>query len=140
MTVSVDRVSRAAVAKLISSSDEVTLSDVEKETFSRCLAQTTLLWMGKLDGKLICAWGLIPPTLLSDQAYLWLFTTPALAGHEFLFVRRSQIEVRAMLEEFPIIVGWTNVAWTQTIRWLRWLGAEFEEPLGARLPFIIRKK
>ena len=140
MTVSVDRVTRGAVSKLISSSDEVSLTDTEKETFARCLAQTTALWMGKLDGRLICAWGLIPPTLLSDQAYLWLFTTPALAGHEFIFIRRSQIEVRAMLEEFPIIVGWTNVGWAQTIRWLRLLGAEFEEPLGTRLPFIIRKK
>ena len=140
MTVAVERIDRRQVMDLISQVDEVSLSEDEKVTFRRCLVQTTTVWMGLADGKLVCIWGLIPPTMLSDTAYLWLYTTGAIRGHEFLFVRHSQRAVEGMLLLYPNIIGITRVGNDQTIRWLKWLGAVFSEPSGSVLPFTIRKK
>ena len=139
MTIAVEQIDRRMVMDLISQVDDVSLSDQDKKTFRQCLIQTTTVWTGLANGKLVCIWGLIPPTLLSDTAYLWLYTTEAIRGHEFLFVRHSQIAVKGMLELYPIITGITKVGNDQTIRWLRWLGAKFLAPVNGILPFTIRK-
>lgn len=140
MTASVKRVDRSYVRNLISSADCISLTVEEQKTFDHCLMLTSILWVGAVDGRLACTWGLVPPTLMSDRAYLWLYTTPEVEDHKFLFVRHSQRAMEEMLETYPIITGVTKVGWTQTIRWLRWLGAEFGDHHGQFLPFEIRKR
>ena len=125
---------------MISSTEGINLSEIEKRMFDRYLLATSSVWVGMVDGKLVCTWGLIPPTLMSEAAYLWLYTTENVKSHEFLFIRHSQRMVEKMLEEYPALTGHTTVGWDQTIRWLRWLGAEIGEPQGKLLPFVIRKK
>jgi len=95
---------------------------------------------GMVDGKIACVWGLIPPTLLSNKAYLWLLTTDIVAEHKFLFVRHSQRYVEEALKQYPIIVGDCLIGNASAMRWLRWLGAEFGEPDGGRIPFMIKAK
>lgn len=115
------------------------MPESDRQVFDRCLMLSSMLWVGKVDSILVCAWGLIAPTILSERAYLWLYTTEALVGHEFLFVRHSQRMVEEMLKQFPIIVGHTK-ANSPGIRWLRWLGATFDGPVNGLIPFAIRKK
>src|ERR1700761_4208411 len=81
------------------------LSSVDQETMNRTFRNSSHIWLGLDHDKVLGLWGLIPPTLLSDRAYLWLYTTKYLAGHEFLFIRHSQRAVQEMLEQFPLIVG-----------------------------------
>ncbi len=115
--------------------------DVEQEAFFRkCVSSAGKLWTGFVDGELVCMWGLIPPSFLSEHAYLWLYTTPALAGNEFTFVRQSQIAVGKMLLEYRVIIGHAAANNERGIRWLKWLGAEFDDPIGQLIPFTIRKK
>ena len=90
------------------------------------------------DGKVAGFWGIVLPTLISDRAYLWLYTTPALDDHQFVFVRQSQIWIKETLKEFPLIVGHAFAARTKSIRWLKWLGAKFLQPEGRLIPFEIR--
>lgn len=125
---------------LISCAEGASLTTGDKAIFEQHLLMTTSLWTGFYNNVFVCVWGLIPPTLMSEQAYLWLYTTEAIKSHEFLFIRHSQIAVEEMLKEYPVITGITTVGLTQTIRWLRWLGATFGEPNGRALPFVIRKK
>jgi hypothetical protein len=77
---------------------------------------------------------------MSERAYLWLFTTEHLHNHVFMFIRHSQRAVQEMLTEFPTIVGHAALGSTRSIQWLRWLGAEFTEPVGQFLPFTIKAK
>lgn len=126
------------MSELISSLDGGKLSESEVEQFNRFVFMSSKLWAGSVEGRLLCLWGLMPPTLLSDQAYLWLYTTDAAAEHEFVLVRRSQIELKKMLIEFPRIVGHCRVGASRSIRWLKWLGAEFAEPHKDLIPFEIR--
>jgi hypothetical protein len=105
-----------------------------------CHNQSSMCWTGFVDDSPVCVWGLIPPSLLSDQAYLWLLTTPAVKDHRFIFVRHSQRWMQEMLKEYSIIVGHCQIGADESIRWLRWLGATFGEPQDNRLPFVIRAK
>jgi hypothetical protein len=95
------------------------------------------IWAGLINGELAAMWGLMPPTVLSNQAYLWLYTTEALEGHEFVLIRHSQLVVKEMLREYSSICGHAVVSNHKAIRWLKWLGAKFEAPLGGGLPFRI---
>ena len=117
------------------------LSTVEQETMHRALENSSRLWIGMDDDKVLALWGLIPPTMLSDTAYLWLFTTEHLTGHTFALIRHSQRAVQDMLKEFPIIVGHAKVGARRSMQWLRWLGAVFEEPINnVAIPFTIKAK
>lgn len=140
MTATVSRVPRDQISELICGLDGGKLSQSEIEIFQRFVAVSTMVWAADLDGELLGVWGLIPPTLLSDQAYLWLHTTEAVQEHEFVVVRRSQIELKKMLEIYPRIVGQCLIGETRSIRWLRWLGAEFGDHDGRLVPFVIERK
>ena len=140
MTTSVSRVLRGQITELISLLDDGKLTDSEVEVFNRFMHISAQMWAGSVKGKLLCIWGLVPPTLLSDRAYLWLHTTEAAAEHEFILVRRSQIEVKKMLEAYPRIVGQCLIGETRSIRWLKWLGAEFGDPDARFVPFVIERK
>lgn len=104
------------------------------------LNASVFAWCGKVEDKVACVWGLIPPSLISDQAYLWLQTTDLVEKHKFLFIRHSQIHMQKMLEKYPIIIGNVDTRFPNNIRWLRFLGAQFADPIGFGAPFVIRKK
>lgn len=117
-----------------------TLSPQDQESLDVCTAMASNLWVGYIAGRPVCAWGLVPPTLLSDVAYLWLYSTPEVEAHKFTFVRKSQLVVEEMLELYPVIYGVTKVGEDRSMRWLRWLGAVFSEPARGFYPFTIRKR
>lgn len=96
--------------------------------------------VGYIDDELACVWGLQPPTLLSDRAYLWLYVTDVVQEHTFTFIRQSQIAVQRMLETYPMLYGRVEVGNIKAIPWLRWLGATFGESIDGRIPFFIRRK
>lgn len=114
------------------------LPSIQQETMHRSMANSSRVQVYSSDGKILCFWGLIPPTLLSDCAYLWLYTTENMQEHVFSLVRHSQRAVEEMLQDYPIIVGHGVIGATKSLRWLRWLGARFGEPQGKLLPFEIR--
>lgn len=140
MKVAVLEADRLTIRQLISSAKGGTLSECETKTLNDCLALSSSLWIGSVDGKFLCAWGLAPPTLLSNEAYLWLFATEEVREHEFLFVRHSQIAIAKMLKEYPRLVGHTMIGSNRSIRWLKWLGARFFDPVNGLLPFMIEGK
>ena len=72
---------------------------------NKCISLSATAWLGKIDGETACIWGLIPPSILSEQAYLWLFTTELVESHKFMFVRWSQRFLEVMHKDYPVIVG-----------------------------------
>lgn len=115
------------------------LSESDLEALRFCTSMASNLWIGYIDAKAVCTWGLVPPTILSDGAYLWLYSDPEIKEHKFTFIRQSQIVIEDMLKLYPLIYGVTRITGTHSIRWLRWLGAVFGEPHNGFLPFEIRR-
>ena len=140
MTVSIQRLTGNDAYDLIFPDYLAKLSITDQITMHQAMVHSSRVWLGYAEGQVQCLWGIVSPTLLSDRAYLWLYTTPHLTHHVFLLVRHSQRVVQEMLKDFPTITGHCEVRATKSIRWLRWLGATFGEPQGRLVPFIIRAK
>lgn len=108
-----------------------------QEVMQRSIMNSTQLWVVTADGKIGACWGVIPPTLMSDTAYLWFYNTENFKEHTFLFVRHSQRAIAEVLKSYPRIVGHCMVGRNESIRWLRWLGAVFGTPEDQLIPFTI---
>lgn len=135
MTVEVLQISGPALMLLLPA-----MPEDERHIMNSWLNFSQHLWVGIVDGALACAWGLVPPTLLSDSAHLWLYTTPAVDAHRFLLVRKSQLVVQGMLQLYPRITGYTLIENASAQRWIEWLGGAYGQPEGKFLPFEIRSK
>jgi hypothetical protein len=104
-----------------------------------CFDMSSAIWVGLIDDQLACIWGLIPPSLMSNQAYLWLYTTDVIKEHQFILVRHSQLVMEEILKRYKSVVGHVLVGKgdSKSVRWLKWLGAKFGEPDGQGVPFRI---
>lgn len=142
MTALIQLSNGAAAKGLILGAAGDRLGDEEVKRLDHALLFTSKIWVGfGRRGEFGCAWGLIPPTILSETAYLWLYhIEEVVTENQFVFVRKSQRMVEEMLEEYPRITGYCQTSKPSSIRWLRWLGASFGEPGEKVVPFVIRKK
>ena len=114
------------------------LREINQETMARAIRNSVWVWIGDVDGEVFGFWGLIPPTMLSDRAYLWFMHTEHLCKHIFKFVRRSPRVTKELLEHYPILVGHGKANDVRSLRWLRWCGAQFGTSQGDLIPFEIR--
>jgi hypothetical protein len=135
----IDRLESAALWDLIYPQHMSILPQDTQEIMRRSIMNSSRVWAGSVDDKLVCCWGLIPPSFLSDTAYLWLYTTEQLHEHVFVFIRQSQRAVEEVLKAYPIIVGHCDTTNPKAIRWLHWLGARFGDPQGRLIPFRIER-
>jgi len=139
MTASIIRIDGAEAYDLIFTEHLSMLTPIEQDTMQRSLRNSSRVWMGMDDDKIIAMWGLIAPTLMSDMAYLWMYHTKHLHGHTFMFIRHSQRAVQEMLEDYPTIIGHAALRNQRSRQWLTWLGAEFGEPINDKvIPFTIK--
>jgi len=139
MTFRTERSEHEAVTGLIYKLHGDKLSYEDQKALEACTSQASSVWVGYNNDNPVCAWGLVPPTLLSDSAYLWLYSTPEVEECKFLFIRHSQIVMEEMTELYPHIWGVTKVDQTRSIRWLKWLGAKYGTPVNGLVPFTITK-
>lgn len=141
MTVHIEPLVSSHISNLISLATGFNLDAKESGMLEFCQSLSAEVWSGYVDDRLICCWGLIPPTLLSNQAYLWMHSTPAIRDHQFILVRHSQRIVEKMLERYDRIIGDCRIGAVDSIRWLKWLGAEFDNANDLDYcSFIIRRK
>lgn len=139
--VSIEPLLGSGISELISLARGSSLDPKESGILEFCQSLSVEVWTGYVEGKLICCWGLIPPTLLSNQAYLWMHSTPAVRDHQFLLVRHSQRVIEQMLEHYEKIIGDCLVGAEDSMRWLKWLGADFSEANdNGYCSFTIRRK
>ena len=118
----------------------LSLSKADARIMETCVALSSDVWTGMIDGEVVCVWGVAPPSLMSQRAYLWLYTTDKVKEHQFSFVRHSQIVLEDLLNVYDLITGHCVIGQDNSIRWLKWLGAQFGEPDGKLIPFQIRRK
>lgn len=140
MTVLIRKAPREIVRGLISSHIETNLEPSQLERFQRFILVSQSVWYCEIDGEFVGMWGTVPPTLMSDTTYLWVYTNEKVKEHQFVFIRHSQLAIAEVLEHWHAVHGHAVVGANKSIRWLKWLGAEFGEPEGNLIPFVIRRK
>lgn len=140
MTIYRTRISGAEAYDLIFPEHLSMLSKMDQETMHRALHNSSALWIGFADSDVFCIMGTIPPTLLSDCAYLWFYTTKHFPKHSRTVARWSRGCVAEALDLYPTLVGHCALGADKSIRWLKWLGAVFTDPLDKAIPFEIRAR
>ena len=138
MTAAIARLSGPEAYDLIYTDHLAKLSVSDQATMKVAMENSSRVWIGYDGDTILACWGVQAPSLLSDRAYLWLWTTEHLDSHVFIFIRHSQRAVADMLREFSALYGVTVADNHRAIRWLRWLGAEFEPPRQGLTTFEIR--
>jgi len=76
--------------------------------------------------KVIGMFGIAPKALLGERAVIWLLTAPEVEQIKFTFVKLSKMYVKLFLERYPILENWVDGRYTQAVKWLEILGAEFD--------------
>lgn len=102
-------------------------------------AGSNLVWVGKINDKIVCVYGLMGQCLLQQSAYMWMLHTKALEANKFIFIRHSQCVIEESLKLYDEIHGHVVASNESGKRWLKWLGAEFGYEGDAVIPFVIRK-
>lgn len=128
------------VQQIVESGLYSSMPDDERNIMSMWLDRSAKIWFGVIKNEIVCCWGVVVPTLLSDKAYLWLKTSEKVNENKFLFVRYSQRALEEVFNNYACIIGHTKATEARSIRWLKWLGAEFSEGENGMLSFEIRKK
>lgn len=104
------------------------------------LKRSEEVWQGSVDGELACIWGVVPPTLLSESAWLWMLYDPKhVEEHKFFLVRNSQRYIEYLLTRYQKLVGMVDPNNKGSIRWLKWLGAEFGSVKNGAMIFTIEE-
>lgn len=100
-------------------------------------------WIGKIDGEVVVLWGVIPPCMLSSSAYVWVIPSNKIKEKEykFIFIRYSQRIKEILLQKYDSLFGFCYPYQVESIKWIKFLGAEFNEPDDQnRIAFKIRRK
>lgn len=109
------------------------------EILYRRICATQNVFVGFIKGDVACIYGLAPPTVLSNQAHIWIITTDTVEQNKFIFVRHSQMVIEAALKEWDHIYGETYIKDRHAFKWIKWLGGVYGHPVGVFVPFSISK-
>jgi hypothetical protein len=123
MKIEIVKTNRIDIEEILKRNTEKLLRADGEDLIRGAIVRSSDTWAGTVNGEVACVWGLIPPTILGDKAYLWLITTDLVDQHPFCFVRHSQIAVQELLKQYPIIYGHVIPSNERGMRWLKWLGA-----------------
>lgn len=94
-------------------------------------------YIGLIDGQIVCTWGVMRQSLLSNQGYLWLLTMKEAEEHKFLLIRYSQRIVQKLLKRYDVLAGECVLEDARAQKWMKLLGATFSFPEGKTIPFQI---
>ena len=112
------------------------MSSRDQQMLDYCTAAGDI-WAGWVNGELEAVWGVISPSFLSDDAYLWLWNLPV--KHPIILARYSLRVISTLHERWPNLHGHCRLG-SSSFRWLLWLGAEFGQPSESLVPFQLRSR
>ncbi len=97
---------------------------------------SVLCWTGTVDGAPACMFGVAPIDILGGVGAPWLLGTDLVPANTAPFLRRNKAYVARMLALFPCLFNYVDARNRQSIRWLKWLGFDFD---AAPVPYGIEK-
>lgn len=73
----------------------------------------------------LCVWGEVPDTC--GGAVIWQLGTDAVKLHKRAFMVESKKVIEQMLTRYKYLTNVVCMENKESVRWLKWLGAEFQE-------------
>jgi hypothetical protein len=90
------------------------------------LNRSALAWTGMVDGRPVCMFGVSPIDILCGIGSPWLLGTEEIPRHATTFMRLNRQYIPKMLRLFPRLVNVVDARHERAIRWLKWLGFQFD--------------
>ena len=84
---------------------------------------------GLADGEVMCMFSVIPLSALSFTGIPWMLGSKNLPKHSRAFLRRNKVYMNEMRSRFTLMFNYVDIRNTVAIRWLKWLGFEFDAPV-----------
>lgn len=139
MPVTVENVSGQVFTGLISPAICETLSCSDLMAMEHAMIKSVDVRLIR-NGEMLGIAGVSPDTLLSSEAYIWLYANPFNERVPITALRSSRRIVSDFLSVYPRLVGHCESTNTKAQRWLRWLGARFAPSATTLIPFMIEAK
>jgi hypothetical protein len=86
-------------------------------------------YAGKVNGQLVCIFGVARKSMLSDEGIPWLVGTDLVERYGILVAKRSRNMVRLWRNKYTSMRNFVYVKNAISIRWLKWLGFTIHEPV-----------
>ena len=99
------------------------------ELLQQSLERSTVAWSAWADDEPAAIWGVNPTSLIGDTGTVWMATGQPVMDHQMAFLRRAGRYLMSMHDTYRRL---RNEVWAQNtiaIKWLGWLGFEFEAPI-----------
>lgn len=100
----------------------------------------------KFDGVPVAIYGVNRPSPLADYGLVWLFLGEIKDEDRYYAARQTKRFIQGILEHYSYVYNYVDVGNEKIIKWLKFLGAEFSEPMEYGLygslhyRFVIRRK
>ncbi len=75
--------------------------------------------------KPIAMFGVVPHSVMPNVATIWLLASPELEKVQRAFLKHSRYFIDTMLGYYPLLINYIDVQNTVSLKWIKWLGAEF---------------
>lgn len=99
-----------------------------REVLEDGLRVSRLAWTGRINDEVVCMFGVAGYSLLSNKGAPWLVGSDKLSGSSKAFLRRCRKYAMQMLRAYPELENYVDARNETAIRWLHWLGFQFDEP------------
>jgi hypothetical protein len=90
------------------------------------LDRSAVAWTGMVNDEPVCMFGVTPIDILGGIGSPWLLGTDKVKRYGLTFLRLNKQYIPKMLDVFPRLVNFVDVRHEVAIRWLKWLGFEFD--------------
>lgn len=83
--------------------------------------------------------GINPESFIGNKAVVWFLSSPEIDMIKVKFIRNSRLIVDKFLDFYGVLFNYVDISQTKTIKWLKRMGAKFEEPVlygVSNMPFV----
>lgn len=95
------------------------------EAIQQGFEMSTNMKTGSYNGVPLCVWGEVPDTC--GGAVIWQLGTDEVKHHKRAFMVESKKVIESMLTEYEYLTNVVCLENKESVRWLKWLGAQFQE-------------
>ncbi|GBG55156.1 hypothetical protein SPFL3102_03582 [Sporomusaceae bacterium FL31] len=78
--------------------------------------------------------------IVEGYAVPWVLLTTYVYHHPIEFLRFSKRYLQALLQRYPLVGNAIHHSNILHLRWLEWLGCEWQDPIRDFRPFLFRRK
>lgn len=108
---------------------KATSADTALRAITRSYFVSTHCWSVYVDGVPCAIFGVAPISILGGVGSPWMMATADILKVRRQFVRECRTHVKEMQKLYPRLVNFVDTRNNVSIRWLRWLGFDINDPV-----------